>query len=678
MAGQRFEITELFSAGGDAYTGIRFNAPVADGSAQLFFTFGKSGWYCEYNTAVLEWEDAGLDWRAVADAVIKTLPSPTKNAGQTDFLSHFHVGETILLGTSAGEILTGSDAVDLIIGFDGDDVINGGLGEDTLIGGGGNDTFTFSAVRSSTTVSPAGHIYGGDGFDTIDLSRVQPANVSVIKDDLDQYVLGITVGSQRYVLSGIEKVLLGDSDNVVSLPSSLGTIEVHAGGGNDYLQISAGSSGYGDDGDDQIMISGFGDTSVTGNAFGGRGNDTLITNIGFDVDLAAGTASSFGARYNIGGFETVSVSLSGYATTVLGDDNSNVFKVSSFGDDGKIGVTFDGRGGNDIITGSAGNDRLYGGAGDDLISSGAGNDVIDGGIGFDRATYTGLFRAYAPSVSNGVLTVHGAAAEGTDTLTGVEAITFKDGVFQTDPNAAFAQVLRAYDTVLGRAPDPAGLDFYVDRMEDSGMSLIGVANDLSGSREFQAATGGLSNGAFVDYVYNHALLRAPDAGGKAYYTQALDNGLSRGAFVVDLSESTEHRGLTSAQVANGFYNTDDTYQSVALLYDAFANRLPDVGGLTYYAERVKSGTMTLTQVTNDFATSREFKDVIAGKDSGQIVDYIYQNTLDRAPDAVGRAFYKDQLDHGATAAGVLQDVAFSAEHYSLFSAHITQGIDFFG
>jgi hypothetical protein len=33
------------------------------------------------------------------------------------------------------------------------------------------------------------------------------------------------------------------------------------------------------------------------------------------------------------------------------------------------------------------------------------------------------------------------------------------------------------------------------------------------------------------------------------------------------------------------------------------------------------------------------------------------------------------MDHGATAAGVLLDVALSQEHYNLFASHIVYGID---
>ncbi len=265
--------------------------------------------------------------------------------------------------------------------------------------------------------------------------------------------------------------------------------------------------------------------------------------------------------------------------------------------------------------------------------------------------------------------------DGRDETRDVERVEFRDGLMHFDSGAAFAQVIRAYDTILGRAPDRGGLDFYVDAVEDRGFSLIGVANDLAESGEFRAATGGLSNSQFVSYVFQHALGRAPDVGGATYYTQALANGMSRGAFVVELSESAEHRALTEAQVAQGYFNTDDTYQAVALLYDGFAGRLPDAGGLTYYAEKVKAGALTLSQVANDFAGSAEFKAAIGGKSNGQIVDFIYQNTLDRAAEAGGKAYYTGQLDSGATAAGVLLDVALSQEHYNLFASHIVYGID---
>ncbi|WP_343053327.1 DUF4214 domain-containing protein [Sphingomonas yantingensis] len=598
-------------------------------------------------------------------------------------------------GTAGNDVLTGTDGEDVIYGFAGDDTIDGVLGADQLYGGAGNDLFRFSAVQfSSPAPTAVGLIDGGDDFDTIDLRSVSPVVLGTIQNGPGRYVAGIYVGSQKYEIANVERVLLGSGNDWVSLPSSIVGLEVRTGGGNDDVFVSVGIDLFLDDGDDTAFLSGFTNGSYTsGSIDGGTGTDLLKTNIGFVVEMGKGFATSFGARFTISGFENLEMNTYSIRAEGHGDDRANVMTAAASTRNDDVGVLFDGAGGDDTITGSRfadelyggsgddridggdGDDRLFGGAGNDVLQGGAGNDAIDGGAGFDRAAYTGLYRTYAPSVANGTLTVRGGGSEGTDTLTGVESVTFRDGVFQIDPDAAFAQVLRVYDTVLGRAPDPVGLDYYVDRMEDAKVLLAAVANEIAGSKEFQEATGGLSNAAFVDYVYEHALRRAPDAGGKAYYTEALNNGMTRGAFVVDLSESAEHRGLTASLVAKGFFNTDDTFQSVALLYDGFTNRLPDAGGLTYYAERVKAGVMTLAQVTAEFAGSSEFAAAIAGKNNGQIVDYIYQNSLDRAPDAGGRAFYTDQLDKGASAAAVLQDVALSVEHYNLFSAHILQGID---
>lgn len=551
----------------------------------------------------------------------------TIDAGSGDDRIEFQQNSTAASTLSLG---TGQDTVVLANSFGTKVVTDFKSGEsgDRLEISGYSGMLSLTQIGTSTVVNVVSNGY----------SQTIVTLQNVKATDLSLYNLGFSSG----IYSPTGATLTG-TDGPDDLTGADADDQIIGGAGNDTL-----SGGGGND----ILSGGIGNDFLVG----GSGNDQLDGGEGFDTVSFARAAAGV----------KVDLALSGAQSNVLGSDTLAHIE-------GLIGSSF-----ADDLRGNADGNEIYGGAGDDKLFGGAGDDSLNGGAGLDSASYTALFRTYSSSVANGVITVHGAAVEGTDTLTGVEAITFTDGVFQTNPDAAFAQVLRAYDTVLGRAPDPAGLDFYVDRMEDSGMSLIGVANDLAGSREFQAATGGLSNSAFVDYVYNHALHRAPDAGGSAYYTQALDNGMSRGAFVVDLSESTEHRGLTASQVADGFFNTDDTYQSIALLYDGFANRLPDAGGLTYYAERVKSGTMTLSQVTNDFATSPEFKNEIAGKDNGQVVDFIYENTLNRAPDPVGRAFYKDQLDHGATAAGILQDVALSAEHYSLFSSHITQGIDFFG
>jgi hypothetical protein len=357
------------------------------------------------------------------------------------------------------------------------------------------------------------------------------------------------------------------------------------------------------------------------------------------------------------------------------------FPLALSGDDNVTGSVFNDRiyafSGNDTIKGDSGDDEIDGGAGNDLLDGGRGDDTLYGGSEYDTAHFSGLFRSYSVSQKDGVFVVTGP--DGTDTLDGVEQISFDDGSMVIDPDiashTAAAQIIRLYDTVLQRRPDAVGLDFYVDHIEDRGASIAAVASDLLNSSEFQAATGSLSNGAFVDYVYQHALGREADAGGKAYYTNLFDSGASRADLLVSFSESIEHRDITIDAVAQGYFNTDDIYQAVALLFDSFAGRKPDAGGLIYYAEKLKAGSLTLAQAANDFATSTEFEQATSGFSNGQLVDYMYRNTLEREADAGGRAYYTNALDRGLSKGSLLLEFSQSQEHYNYLAESIIGGVE---
>ncbi|MDT9096794.1 hypothetical protein RSW32_26060, partial [Escherichia coli] len=79
-----------------------------------------------------------------------------------------------------------------------------------------------------------------------------------------------------------------------------------------------------------------------------------------------------GATYRIASFERVLAMAKGgeYASIVFGSDSVDVLGVQSIFDDGTGGVTFDGRGGDDLLTGSKSADRIDGGAGNDIIAGG--------------------------------------------------------------------------------------------------------------------------------------------------------------------------------------------------------------------------------------------------------------------------------------------------------------------
>jgi methionine-rich copper-binding protein CopC len=83
--------------------------------------------------------------------------------------------------------------------------------------------------------------------------------------------------------------------------------------------------------------------------------------------------------------------------------------------------------GDDRITGRSGPETLEGGAGRDTLSGGPGDDVLAGGIGLDTAVFSGARANYTitwkPDTKSFRVV---SAAEGSDTLTGIDRLQFAD------------------------------------------------------------------------------------------------------------------------------------------------------------------------------------------------------------------------------------------------------------
>ena len=95
--------------------------------------------------------------------------------------------------------------------------------------------------------------------------------------------------------------------------------------------------------------------------------------------------------------------------------------------------------GDDNLKGNEGNDAIVAGSGGDWISGGEGDDTLDGGangaldqwgnVRADTAQYSGEYARYTITAnSNGSVTVADSQSDGdgTDTLTNIEALSFKD------------------------------------------------------------------------------------------------------------------------------------------------------------------------------------------------------------------------------------------------------------
>jgi hypothetical protein len=111
-----------------------------------------------------------------------------------------------------------------------------------------------------------------------------------------------------------------------------------------------------------------------------------------------------------------------------------------------------------------------------------------------------------------------------------------------------APVARLYLAYFKRVPDKAGLDFWVGYRR-AGNPMESISNAFAQSAEFASTYGTLSNSAFVDRVYRNVLDRAPEPEGLAFWKQQLDNGTrTRGQVMLAFSESQEYVSLTTNDI----------------------------------------------------------------------------------------------------------------------------------
>ena len=260
------------------------------------------------------------------------------------------------------------------------------------------------------------------------------------------------------------------------------------------------------------------------------------------------------------------------------------------------------------LIGSAGPDLLSGGTGPDTIHAGAGADTIFGG-------------------------------SGDDLLCGEAGATAFDD--------AAAQVYRLYQAALGREPGAQGLRYWTDVLL-AGTPSEDVAAGFLASAEFRARFSAETTAEFVTLVYRNVLGRDPEPTGLAYWVDAIDEGgLARTDVMLAITNSAENRDRTQPAALAFSYDVtragwaDEVYR----LYDAVLARDPEAGGLRYWTGVLADGE-TLGVVSEGFVASPEFRTRFDVAETDEFVTLLYQNVLGRVPDPDGLAYWSGAIDSG--------------------------------
>lgn len=263
-------------------------------------------------------------------------------------------------------------------------------------------------------------------------------------------------------------------------------------------------------------------------------------------------------------------------------------------------------------------------------------------------------------------------------------------------------LLSMYQVYLGRPADSTGL-FNAADAEHNGFPLGLIATNIAQSPEFIAKNGNISNmsnTAFLNFVYNKVLNRAPDAAGLASYTAALNKGVSKGDILAQFVQTPEfgqkqvntliRNYETMAYLALWRKEADSKFESnVSQVLNGTVSGLDGIGNqfindsnyiavgtARNYVIGAYEGTLYRDP---DFSSFRIWRDALLSKQTSdqdmfaalmatpehqQIVapiETMYTVFFGRAPDAPGLTVQTSAVRNGAPLAQVLLNLASSPE-----------------
>jgi hypothetical protein len=195
-------------------------------------------------------------------------------------------------------------------------------------------------------------------------------------------------------------------------------------------------------------------------------------------------------------------------------------------------------------------------------------------------------------------------------------------------------VTSLYESVLKRAPDAAGLAFWVNRIQ-SGETYQDVATAFWQSPEHR--------GLEVDSYYQTFLNRAADAAGRAFWINEMTSGLM-GELAVQANFLTSNEFLASHATPAAF---------VSALYVDFLGRAPSISEQAGWEGFLAANGPATTTIAIE-ASAEAYT---------RVLDAYYTTYLNRTSDAVGLAFWLSKLQTGQQTVGSVAELILGSTEY---------------
>jgi hypothetical protein len=186
-------------------------------------------------------------------------------------------------------------------------------------------------------------------------------------------------------------------------------------------------------------------------------------------------------------------------------------------------------------------------------------------------------------------------------------------------------VTRAYQTLLDRAPDSAGLSWWTGQMQ-AGVTDEQVEAALLGSTEYVQLHGG-TDLAWIDAIYSDLLDRAADVGGAAYWLGQLQQGVGFYQIALSIADSAEHAAVV---VANDYFT--------------YLGRGASPSEIAFWVAQSQQGA-TDEEIVTAFISSAEYFDD-PNKGGGTTLgwlDSVFQDLFQRTPTPGEQVFWLGEL-----------------------------------
>lgn len=219
----------------------------------------------------------------------------------------------------------------------------------------------------------------------------------------------------------------------------------------------------------------------------------------------------------------------------------------------------------------------------------------------------------------------------------------------------FNLVTKYYQDILDRDPEPGGAESWKAETEriysleiDLKEGFQALARFFFNSQEYQLQ--GKNNTEFVTNLYQTFLNRPPDPGGLSFWIDYLNQGLTRNMLITQFAYSEEYELYMANLFGNWTVRPEDNL--VNDLYRGFLNRFPDTAGFNMWLGMMRSAQCQGEQAVRDltyqiasaFVRSNEY--ALRNRSNQEYVEDLYNAILRRGADPAGFTGWVGLLNAG--------------------------------